>query len=295
MFPVPSKNLLTRMNALQNVDTNSLNVSFQVRATFDEPTIPPRVQRPLAALWISLGVHVALIALVQVTPPAAISLREPVIEARLVSLPAAPPAPVVKTPPRAPEVKMPDVPPKAVPLLAPSKMAEALPVAKSVPVPSSPVPAETLAPAPQPAGPAPVEPQPAPVSVTPATARPTPDLTMTSSVDLTYYSARELDVQPRALRRIEPDYPADADRQRLSGKVRLLLKVEADGRISDIEVVSASPPGLFEDAAKKAFQDARFSPAQKNGHPVRAQVLIEVVFDWAGQAAQSGPGASLNR
>jgi protein TonB len=269
-----------------------------VRASFDEPTIPPRLQRPLAALWMSLGVHVALIALVQVAPPAAISLREPVIEARLVSRPAAPSAPpAVKTPPRAPEVKTPDVPPKAVPLIAPSKAAEAVPVARPAPVPSSPAPAETMAPAPQPAAPPPAEPQPAPVPATPGTgtARPAPDLTMTSSVDLTYYSARELDVQPRALRRIEPEYPADADRQRLSGKVRLLLKVEADGRLSDIEVVSASPPGLFEDAAKKAFQDARFSPAQKNGQPVRAQVLIEVVFDWAGQADLSGAGASLNR
>ena len=36
----------------------------------DEPAIPPRVQRPLAAVWISLGLHAAVIALVQVAPPA---------------------------------------------------------------------------------------------------------------------------------------------------------------------------------------------------------------------------------
>jgi protein TonB len=106
---------------------------------------------------------------------------------------------------------------------------------------------------------------------------------MTSAVDLTYYSARDLDIQPRALRKIEPDYPEEADREQLSGKVVLQLKLEADGRVSDVDVVSAAPPGSFEDSAVKAFREARFAPAQKNGRPVRALVLIEVVYDWEGQ------------
>src|SRR4030065_17092 len=54
-----------------------------VNASIEEPTIPPRLRRPLAAVWISLGLHAALIALVQVAPPAAMSLGEPVIEGRL--------------------------------------------------------------------------------------------------------------------------------------------------------------------------------------------------------------------
>jgi len=114
-------------------------------------------------------------------------------------------------------------------------------------------------------------------------AAPVPAAALTSSVDLTYYNARDLDVQPHALRVIRPDYPAEADRQRVSGTLRLQLKLEADGRVSDIEVVSATPPGVFEDSAIKAFRDARFAPAQKNGRPVRALVVIEVVYDWAGQ------------
>jgi protein TonB len=91
-------------------------------------------------------------------------------------------------------------------------------------------------------------------------------------------------VQPRALREIVPDYPADADRRRLSGKVRLQLELEADGRISDLDVVSGSPPGVFEASAIRAFREARFAPAQKNGRPVRARVLIEVLYDWEGRA-----------
>jgi protein TonB len=238
-----------------------------MNAFIDEPTIPPRLRRPLVAVWISLGVHAALIALVQVAPPASLNLGEPVIEARLVSPPAA------EAPLPAPEVT--PEPPEAVPLLAPSETAEALPVATP--------PAELAEPAPPAAAALPAEsvvvsqPDSAPA------AAPAPVATITSAVDLTYYSARDLDVHPRALREIVPDYPRDADRQRLSGKVRLQLKLEADGRISDIEVASANPPGVFDESAIRAFRDARFAPAQKGGRPVRALVLIEVEYDWEGR------------
>ena len=119
-----------------------------------------------------------------------------------------------------------------------------------------------------------------PIAVTAASASPT--ATITPSADSTYYDARDLDVYPRALNEILPNYPAEADRQGMSGKVHLLLTLEADGRVSDIKVVSANPPGVFEESAVKAFRVMRFAPLQKNGRPVRAQVLIEVVYDWDG-------------
>lgn len=252
-------------------------------ATADEPLIPPRLRRPLAAAWISLGLHAAAIALLQVAPPAAVSLGEPVIEARLV--PAHPVQPAAETPP-APAAeapgKTPDEPP---PRLVPIETAEAVPVAAP---PEQPVvvPERSAEPEPEatgePADPAPAEPQPSPALA--SAASPSPDALITTAVDLTYYSARDLDVQPRALREIVPDYPADADRRRLSGKVRLQLQLEADGRISDLDVVSGSPPGVFEASATRAFREARFAPAQKNGRPVRARVVIEVLYDWEGRA-----------
>jgi protein TonB len=247
--------------------------------------IPPRMRRPLAAAWISLGVHVAAIALLQVAPPAAVSLGEPVIEARLVPAHAVQPA--AETPPapaaKAPE-KKPDEPP---PRLVPIETAEALPVAappeQPVVVPEhSTEPEREPEATGEPADPAPAEPQPSPAPA--SGAAPAPDAAITSAVDLTYYNARDLDVQPRALREIVPDYPADADRRRLSGKVRLQLELEVDGRISDLDVVSGSPPGVFEASAIRAFREARFAPAQKNGRPVRARVLIEVLYDWEGRA-----------
>lgn len=242
-------------------------------ARFEEPSIPTRLRRPLAAVWISLGLHAALIALVQIAPPAGIDIEEPVIEARLVSIPPA--SPVIEPPQPAP------VTPKAP--LAPGIAPEAMPV---VP-PAAPPPAAPATPPPGPLPsttglPADASP-PAPAVAQGRAVAPPPAAALTSPVDLTYYPARDLDVQPHALRTIRPDYPAEADRRRLSGTLRLQLKLEADGRVSDIEVVSATPPGVFEDSAIQAFRDARFAPAQKNGRPVRALLVIEVVYDWAGQ------------
>jgi protein TonB len=237
---------------------------------FTEPTIPTRLQRPLAAVWVSLGLHAALIALVQVAPPVSTGLNGPVIEARLV--PSHTAAPASNRPPVEPLAAVPDSPPETeAPLLTPSETAEALPVAQPV-APRAVETAPTVQQAPsQPASPS--------TAVTPAA----PAAVFTSAVDLTYYSARDVEVHPRALVEVVPDYPADADRQRVSGKVRLQLRLEADGRVSDADVLSATPPGQFEESALKAFRNVRFAPAQKNGRPVRALVLIEVVYDWEGR------------
>jgi protein TonB len=252
-------------------------------AAFEEPTIPalsPRTQRVLVAGWISLGLHAAVIALVQVAPPATISPDKLVIEARLVSSQVAPAA-AVPARPIAPVVETPKAATTDAPLLKSSESADALPVLKPVDAPpvqaASPVPAPPSQIAP-PAEAASTEPQPAP-----DVAASTPASVITSSVDLTYYSAREVDVHPHVLREVVPVYPADADRQRLSGKLRLQLKLQADGRVSDVEILSATSPGVFDESALQAFREARFSPAQKNGRPVRALVQVEVVYDWAGQ------------
>jgi periplasmic protein TonB len=234
-----------------------------VSARTEEPSIPQKLQRPLAALWISLGLHGALIALVQVAPQPQPG-GETVIEARLENVPQE----TVPVPVLTPAIKTVDTVGITVSAHTPSPVAEELPSPEPTP----------LAPGPrtEPATQTLVEPQ-------------GPRLEIPVAVDLTYYSAREVDVHPRALYPIEPDYPEEAERQRLSGSVRLRLKLEESGQVSEIEVVEANPPGFFDESAREAFRNARFSPAQKNGRPVRALVIIEVKYDYEGRLV---PGAS---
>lgn len=102
-------------------------------------------------------------------------------------------------------------------------------------------------------------------------------------VDARYYTAKELDVQPFALRRPQPVYPVRAEEQGVAGRVLIRLHLEADGDISRTEVVSVAPGGAFGEMFRKATLDSlagiRFKPAQRNGQPVRAVVEIPVVFE----------------
>lgn len=230
-------------------------------AAFEEPTLPalpPRMRRPLVALWISLAVHAALISLIQVSPSGAPAGGEVVLQARLD--PAA--SPVEPSPAPEPE---PDSARLPTPTLVPTAILGAAPPARPVEPPP-------------PAPPARVTPPPV---ATPPAEPVRSALALDSAVDLTYYTARQLDKQPTVRTDIDPVYPAEAERMRQSGTVRIQLKVEVDGRVSDVEVVESTPPGVFDASAIEAFRPARFTPAQKAGRPVRALMLIEVSYDWS--------------
>lgn len=216
--------------------------------------IPPRFGRPLLAIWISLGLHAALLAFVRVMPPGAVAGAR-VIEARLV--------------PRVSVVHV--VQPDGVPAPAQEDVAASAPL-EPADAPDS-LPARAAPDAGAPPAVAPALPQ-------PAAQQEASMLAIPSGADLNFYPARELDVQPRALSAILPEYPPEAERQRLSGRVRLQIRLEADGRVSDIGIVGADRPGTFDESALRAFRGARFAPAQKDGRPVRALLLIEVKYDW---------------
>jgi periplasmic protein TonB len=95
-------------------------------------------------------------------------------------------------------------------------------------------------------------------------------------VDPAWYAARELDLFPRPVTPVDPAYPESA--ADVSGEVSLLVKIDEFGAVREVTVVSAEPAGYFEDAAAQAFKASRFSPAQRDGHPVRSQIVVKVRF-----------------
>nr|WP_284710904.1 energy transducer TonB [Desulfovibrio aminophilus] len=92
------------------------------------------------------------------------------------------------------------------------------------------------------------------------------------------YGPGQVDRPPRLLRRIDPRYPEAARRQGVHGKVVLKFLVGADGRVRDIEVVEAEPPGAFEQAAVEAVSRWEFSPAMLRGRPVAVWMRVPVSF-----------------
>jgi len=97
--------------------------------------------------------------------------------------------------------------------------------------------------------------------------------------DPEFYPARQLDVLPRPLGDVALRYPEEAADRDVSGRVVLLLLIDDLGMVVEASVISADPPGVFEDAALESFRDILFAPAQRHGRAVKSRLPVEVTFD----------------
>ena len=75
----------------------------------------------------------------------------------------------------------------------------------------------------------------------------------------------------------QAEYTAEAKRLHVEGQVTLEVDVQADGRVSDVRVLSGLSHGLNE-AAVEALMHCRFVPADVDGTPVATS--IEYIYTW---------------
>ncbi len=97
--------------------------------------------------------------------------------------------------------------------------------------------------------------------------------------DPTYYPAMEVDVHPTALQLVQPPYPDEAASANVTGSVVLVLLLDESGKVQELSVEEANPPGMFEQSALDAFRNARFSPAQRQGRVVKSRMRIKVSYE----------------
>lgn len=89
-------------------------------------------------------------------------------------------------------------------------------------------------------------------------------------------------IQPlELLRRLAPVYPATALREGISGFVKLLIRIDAEGTVLEASVLDASPKGVFENSALRAARKARFRPMMVDGIPTAAQGSYTVHYRMA--------------
>ena len=75
-------------------------------------------------------------------------------------------------------------------------------------------------------------------------------------------------------------YPADAVTSTLSGLVELAMKVDAEGNLKDLQIVSEYPPLVgFRRAAAEDFRVASFIPAFREGKPVECSITLPVYYE----------------
>jgi hypothetical protein len=74
-------------------------------------------------------------------------------------------------------------------------------------------------------------------------------------------------------------YPNDVLTNSLSGLVELAMKIDADGNLKELRMVSEYPPLVgFGRAAKEDFRVARFIPAFRDGKPVECNITLPVFY-----------------
>jgi periplasmic protein TonB len=92
------------------------------------------------------------------------------------------------------------------------------------------------------------------------------------------YRLDEVDQLPRPINRIPPSYPHEMRRAGISGSVTLEFIIERDGSVSGIEIAE-STHRAFEAPAIEALRRWRFTPATRNGEPVRVIARQPIPFE----------------
>ncbi|MEJ7934239.1 energy transducer TonB [Sphingobium sp. AN558] len=85
-------------------------------------------------------------------------------------------------------------------------------------------------------------------------------------------------IDPRALPAFQPDYPGAMIRQQVEGSVTVRVTIGTDGRVVDIERVSATDESFWLATQRHALRKWRFRPATRDGVPVTAIRVLTVHF-----------------
>lgn len=75
-------------------------------------------------------------------------------------------------------------------------------------------------------------------------------------------------------------YPDDVLEASITGLVELGMKIDADGNLKELRVVSEDPPLVgFRRAASEDFRVARFIPAFRDGKPVACDIILPIYYE----------------
>jgi protein TonB len=80
------------------------------------------------------------------------------------------------------------------------------------------------------------------------------------------------------VRGIELDYPLDARKKNIEGWVDLSYTVTAEGKVTQVKVLKASPAGVFDSAAARAMVRVRYTPMLQGGKPIAVTTKLRLTF-----------------
>lgn len=89
---------------------------------------------------------------------------------------------------------------------------------------------------------------------------------------------KELDVNPKVVKQISPEYPESARKAGKEGMTVLRVLIDENGRVLRTKLLKSAGDAALDSAAVEAAQRFEFSPAQKNGKPVKVEMVIPFSF-----------------
>ncbi len=94
-----------------------------------------------------------------------------------------------------------------------------------------------------------------------------------------YFSAKEIDTPAEAINDVLLRYPPEAYEKGVSGEVKLRIWINERGEVDKLEIVDSKPTDVFDAAAIEAAKQLRYSPAIKDGTPVKSFKTAVISFD----------------
>ncbi len=85
-------------------------------------------------------------------------------------------------------------------------------------------------------------------------------------------------VDPHYQNMLQPPYPPEEQRAGNSGRVVLRVLIGTDGRVKQVEKVSAASDAFFAAAQRQALGKWRFKPATKDGVPIEQWKVMSLLF-----------------
>jgi protein TonB len=80
----------------------------------------------------------------------------------------------------------------------------------------------------------------------------------------------------RLRHKVQPQYPAEAIRNRTQGTVRLHVILSTEGKVQQLDLMSGDP-GLAKSAIE-AVRQWEYAPVFLNGQPIEVETTVDVIF-----------------
>lgn len=76
---------------------------------------------------------------------------------------------------------------------------------------------------------------------------------------------------PKVIKKVPPEFPREAAQQSISsGVVKAKMSIDADGKVTGVDILEAEPRRVFDKAVTRALMDWRFEASgEKQTHEVK--------------------------